>query len=428
MSNSQSSLIDSSLTDLLLSNSFQKLEKVGMDLTSEQREHIKRLCQPILLDSLLLDLFQELRRAGMDLTLEQYGLLKKAVGRGYGLGGWDDIKSVCRLLWVKPCANYDASIFDRTFDSFVKLCIEKHRIETPVKVQPKQLEDISPSVLTKPFPNLPQIPPRKRRIPSTEEKGKTQVPTALQTSSPYSYFEDKSNKFNEKNKFDLNLKNFPIQLRDVQVTWRLLKRPVKVGNNYELDIRATLARIEQEGIFTDLVMRPAKTRRTEMLLLIDKHSAMIPFFPAFNPFIQAIAQNRITPAQIYSFTSYPKEYLDHWHHPSKVKPLTDLLSNLHRSRTIALILSDAGAATGTNSQEIITGISNFLVKLSPCIRQLIWLNPLPPQRWEQTSAWSINGVLNDKMLTYEPVSLQMVAKENSQESIINTWQTYLRQQ
>ncbi|MCC5664146.1 hypothetical protein LC653_09485 [Nostoc sp. CHAB 5784] len=65
-----------------------------------------------------------------------------------------------------------------------------------------------------------------------------------------------------------------------------------------------------------------------------------------------------------------------------------------------------------------------LTALSPCIRQLIWLNPLPPQRWEQTSAQTINAVLNGKMLTYEPAILQKAARAIPQENMINTWQMY----
>lgn len=83
----------------------------------------------VVLDSLLLDLFQELRKAGMALTLEQYELLRQAVTQGYGLGGWQDIKRVCRLLWVKPSADYDANIFDRTFEHYIK----QHHDKMPVQ-------------------------------------------------------------------------------------------------------------------------------------------------------------------------------------------------------------------------------------------------------------------------------------------------------
>ncbi|MFH7029849.1 MAG: hypothetical protein ACHBN1_31920 [Heteroscytonema crispum UTEX LB 1556] len=365
--------------------------------------------QSVSLDSLLLDLFQELRKAGMALTLEQYELLLKAVDQGYGLGGWQDIKRICRLLWVKPCAKYDAKIFDRTFDRY----IQQHHNKMPV--QPHDPVENTPQL--KPPSNLPQIPPR-RKSSSTQKPSEVQVPVAIQSKLDPSEFK------NARNDFHVNPTNFPIQLEDVQVSWRLLRQVKQVGLDYELDIEATINRIEREGIFADAVMRRLWVRRTELLLLIDDSPAMIPFFPAFKPFIQAIEEARITPAQIYRFTSYPDEYLYHWHHPSNAEPLTNLLPKLHRNRTVALIFSDVGAATATYSQERIEGISKFLTALSPCIRQLIWLNPLPPQRWEQTSAWTIDAVLNGKMFTYEPTSLQTATRENLQGSMIKVWQMY----
>ncbi|MCG6133438.1 MAG: hypothetical protein MET45_02020 [Nostoc sp. LLA-1] len=360
------------------------------------------------LDSLLLDLFQELRNAGMALTLEQYELLRKAVVKGYGLGGWQDIKRVCRLLWVKPCANYDAKIFDRTFDGY----IQQHHAKMPVQSRETVSEPIKTTPEKKPSSNLPQIPPR--RMSSSTPQPHVKVPAAIQSNSISSRFENSNN-------FHFSPTNFPIQLSDVQVTWRLLRQTKQVGRDYELDLEATLYQIEREGIFTDVVMRPVRVRKTELLLLIDDSLAMIPFFPALQPFIQAIAEARITPAQIYRFTSYPDEYLYDWQNPAQAQPLTNILPKLHRNRTVVLILSDAGAATATYSQERIEGISKFLTALSPCIRQLIWLNPLPPQRWEQTSAWTINAILNGKMLTYEPASLRTATRENPQENMIKVY-------
>jgi uncharacterized protein with von Willebrand factor type A (vWA) domain len=378
--------------------------------------------QSVVLDFLLLDLFQELRKAGMDLTLEQYDLLRKAVAQGYGLGGWQDIKRVCRLLWVKPCSKYDGKIFDLTFEHYIK----QHHDKMPVQPPEPSLEFIDKRELPS---NLPQIPPRRRSSssPSTEKQGKGQVPAAVETGTTPNHEKPVSTPFEDAKKgkeFHFKPTDFPIQLQDVQVSWRLLRQAKQVGLDYELDLEATLVQIEQEGIFSDVVMRPVRTRRAELLLLIDDSSAMIPFFPALDPFIQAIKEARITPARIYRFTSYPDEYLYYWHHPTQAEPLTNLLPKLHRHRTVALIFSDAGSATATYSQERIQGISKFLTALSPCVRQVIWLNPLPSQRWEQTSAWTIDAVLNGKMLTYEPASLQRARGEIPQESKIKIWQMY----
>ena len=56
-----------------------------------------------------------------------------------------------------------------------------------------------------------------------------------------------------------------------------------------------------------------------------------------------------------------------------------------------------------------------------------WLNPLPRNRWEYTSAWGIHGILNGKMLTYELASLETASKENPQGDM-KIWQINPHQQ
>lgn len=374
-----------------------QLLKTGIPQTLEQHE------------SLLLKLFQELRTAGMALTLEQYDLLQIAVAKGYGLSGWEDLKRLCRLLWVKPCPNYDINIFNRVFDAYR----QQHSAE-PIATFPPETPK-KPSTRKKKLLNLPEIPPRNFAKPLTPQPDKAEIPVAVNSPSFSEPIKD------NKQGIVLTPQDFPIKLQDIQSIKHLLKKPIRVTGDLELDIEATIEKIGREGISADVEMRSRMSRSGELLLLIDDSLAMIPFFRAFEPFMQAITQSQITPAQIYRFTSYPDEHLYGWEVPTIAHPLRNILPKLHRYRTITLIISDAGAATFTYNQNRIKGILKFLIALSPCIRQLIWLNPLPHQRWKYTSAWGVNGILNGKMLTYEPASLQTAAKENLQGDI-QIWQ------
>ena len=97
----------------------------------------------------------------MALTLEQYNLLQQAVACGYGLGGWEDIKRVCRLLWVTTCDNYDINIFNRTFDDY----IQQHHNKMPVKPTNQETQQQKDTTTTsKPPANLPQLPPSYRKL------------------------------------------------------------------------------------------------------------------------------------------------------------------------------------------------------------------------------------------------------------------------
>lgn len=367
-------------------------------------------------DSLLLKLFQHLRTAGMVLTLEQYELLQKAVTNGFGLGGWEDLKRLCRLLWVKPSPNYDKDVFEKAFEEFR----HEHHINTTVgtsKEAPPAIKE-TPTPETPPeeksLSNLPQIPPRIFDKPLPPQPDKLETATAIKGSptSSNSNDDNKNDSDNKQLKFVLKPTDFPIKLQDVQRIWRLLKKPVRIGWDDELDVEATIEQIEREGILTDVVMRPRMSTKAELLLLIDDNSVMTPFFAAFEPWIQAIKENRITPAKIYRFTSYPDDYLYEWERPTRAHHLNEIIPLMHRNRTITLIISDAGAATITYNPERIEGIFKFLKKISPSIRQLIWLNPLPSERWNYTSAWGIHRILDGEMLKYGVASLQSKAQEN----------------
>lgn len=357
-------------------------------------------------DSILLKLFQHLRTAGMVLTLEQYELLQKAVASGFGLGGWEDLKRLCCLLWVKPSPNYDKDVFDKAFDEFR----EQYSLVKPAPPQPEPTPPpeppkpglIPPPEPPKPISNLPQsVPPRIFDTPPEPKlKPEPITPIAIKGSE-----------------FIFKPTDFPIKLQDVQRIWRLLKKPVRIGWDNELDVEATIEQIEREGLLANVQMRPRMSRKAELLLLIDDNSVMVPFFAAFEPWIQAINENRITPAKIYRFTSYPDDYLYEWERPTRAHHLNEIIPLLHRNRTITLIISDAGAATITYNPERIQGIYKFLKKISPSIRQLIWLNPLPNERWEDTSAWGIHGILNGEMLKYGVANLQNKAQENPQGDI-----------
>lgn len=350
---------------------------------------------------LLLDLFQELQKEGMALTLEQYGLLKKAVEKGYGWRSWEELKRLCKLLWVKPHPGCDLAVFEKAFNRYY----HQNRVQTILTKELKSEQETTPIPLPNPFQeqevqNLLEIPPRI--LPSGSSQQAIAVkPSLLQPNSRSS----------DLPAFVLTPTDFPLKLEDVRRIWHLLRKSVPVDRDLELDLEATIERIEREGFFADVEMRPRMTRKAELLLLIDDSSGMIPFFQAFEPFIQAINFRQITPARIYRFTTYPDEYLYEWESPTHAQFLNNILLTLKRDRTITIILSDAGARSIAYNQERIEGTFQFLIKLSPFIRQLIWLNPLPIKQWHETSAWEIHERLNGEMLTYELVSLINKAKK-----------------
>jgi len=353
------------------------------------------------------DLFCHLRGKGFLLTMEQYDLLRQALDRGYGLDGWNGLKRICHRLWVKPSPDFDVEQFDAAFDQYVRQQKELARqLATAEKRSPPTFESREKPVSIPPRQTPASPPPQ----PPAQEPD---APTAVQTGP--SALEPPQRK-----DWRLSPVDLPVALTTLPATWKALKkRQPEEGLVYELDIDATIAQIYEVGFFSDVVMRPALDHRAELLLLVDTAEPMIPFRPAFQPLIDALDDRRVTPTQRYRFTGYPDQYLYDWYHPSHALSVSTLLTRLHRDRTIVLVISDAGAATRSYRAERIIGTASFLNRLAPCVRDLLWLNPLPQHRWIQTSAQVIAQVLGGRMIPLDESAMRNAAHQPLIEDRIN---------
>jgi uncharacterized protein len=352
-----------------------------------------------------LDLFQALQRAGMKLSPEQYDLLRQALSLGFGVENWegqnwDDLRQVCQALWVKPSRNYDAQVFDRIFTQYVsqkRRDIQAHQSqEEKQKTTPRESKPLEPTR------QWPKVPPRKMSAsqPAAEE---AKVPVAVKTGVAGLPEVDETG-------LSLTPSQMPLPRRVVLDSWQLLRRPLREGTRNELDVDATIRCITREGYFSDVVMRPIKNKRVELIVLVDDSNVMLPFRPALEPLVNAIATQQITPATLYRFTTYPDEYLYDWQQPTQAIALDQALAKMHSRRTIVLIWGDAGATQTNPPEDHRKGLMSFLTRLSPCVRSLIWLNPLPPHRWIGTLAAEVAYWLDGRMTDLSGPEVLALAK------------------
>ncbi|MFM7449839.1 MAG: hypothetical protein ACKO24_14745 [Leptolyngbyaceae cyanobacterium] len=350
-----------------------------------------------------LDLFQALQQAGMKLSLEQYDLLRQALGQGFGLENWegkdwDDLRQTCRVLWVKPHLNYDAQVFEDAFNRYVQ------KKQQEIRAQKRSQQPLPPAIPPPqpPARQLPRVPPRKMPLsqPPPEQQ---QVPIAVKTGLPSLPEVDETG-------LHLTPTDLPLSTRTVLDSWRFLRRPLRESTRYELDLEATIDRISREGYFSDVALRPLLSKRAELIVLVDDSNVMLPFRPALQPLVAAIAARQLTPATLYRFTTYPEDYLYNWQAPTKAIPLDPVLSRLHPRRSIVMIWGDAGATQTTTLADHRRGLITFLTRLTPCLRSIIWLNPLPPHRWPGTLAQEIAHLLDGRMIHLDTPQLLRLAK------------------
>jgi len=347
----------------------------------------------------LLHLFQRLRQKGMKLTIEQYELLRQSMNQGFGLD-WESLEHVCRVLWVKPSLNYDEAIFEREFSDFRRVHQEKFQqywSKQELQANPDQQVELGV---------LPTLPPRRWEQKNDEPR----VAPESRSLSDSRSEEDVLGAISPPDlgkppKKDLQFEpwDVPISLEMVLQTWKRLRYPLIDYQREELDWEGTIERINREGIFSDLVMRPLIRKGADLLLLVDESSGMVPYSPVWQPWVQAVEEQRISSAQTYYFSCGVDDALYDWYEPLQAVPLGSVLMRLHQKRSVVIVLSDAGAATRSNDDEKIKSMQQLLKQLSRAAREIIWLNPVPVSLWENTSAatisrwmeWSqeINGVM-----------------------------------
>jgi uncharacterized protein len=343
-----------------------------------------------------IELFEMMRSAlkplGIELGLEQYEWLRRGLEHGFGQASWDgesieswaNLRRLARLLWVKPIPSWEVALkrFDRTFDAYRALYLD---------VVPLEESRVDENLPTTDRVNWPVIPPRKGSEVEQAQTGSVKTAVAFQGKTA-AEMDSKSHDF------VLTPQDLPLSLEQVRGNWRSLRQSVREGGNYELDLDRTVEQIVRRGFFDDVVMRPLAMRRAELVLLVDDSPGMVPFRRTIEPLVQAVEEGFISPGQIYRFTTYPDQYLFDWRRGSQAFAIDSLLARLHRSRTVMVVVSDAGAAMGIVRGERVMGSLAFVERAAAAVRQLIWLNPLPESRWQGTSAEVIARGIEGRMV------------------------------
>lgn len=347
----------------------------------------------------LMDLFEAMRQAlqplGIALGIADYVTLQQALAKGHGGASWDgqtivsweNLRRVTQLLWLKPIPSYDVAlkVFDRTFEDY-RSSHQDYFSGEAIEVKSSVIFN---STVTVEEIQWPTIPPRKGYERKTVETGQVKTLGA---------FQSKSLQDLEGQNYILSPQVLPLTLEQVQSHWRSLRQSVREGVKDELDLEATIAQMVDRGVLDDVVWRSRSRQRAELVVLVDDGAAMGPLTWAVEPLIRAVVERWVAPAQIYRFTSYPDQFLYGWARSREATAIAAVLSRWSRSRTVLLLVSDAGAAMGVVRPERIVGSLAFVERALPCVRQLLWLNPLPRERWVGNSAQAIAAGLAGRML------------------------------
>jgi uncharacterized protein len=356
--------------------------------------NLDRTIQQKLIEPLpFLDLFEDLRRVGMQLTLDHYDLLQQALLRGYG-ASWSDLQRVCRILWVKPSENYDGKTFDRVFRQYQQDC-QTAIVEASPKNQDRGTEVIDSSAnLRNRAEVLPEVP--IRLMPERYQPSDFQGPIGIQTPTATGKLSGE--------KWQFTPIALPLSIAQAQRAWRTLRRVNHHAVADEIDLERTVEVVSRTGFLAEVVLKSFAQQRSELIVLVDEKAGMLPYFPALQPLFQAIEGGWISPARLYRFTGYPTRFLHNWAEPNELISIDGLLARLHRTRSIVMVISDGGAASGAINPDRVRGTTEFLDRWRSCVAQILWVNPVPESRWMGTPAGEIRELVGGQMVTLEALA------------------------
>ncbi|MEM7725499.1 MAG: hypothetical protein AAF208_03905 [Cyanobacteria bacterium P01_A01_bin.45] len=337
--------------------------------------------------------------AGLSLTIDQYHMLLQALQGGFGISSRSDLKQVCRLLWIKSSSSPQVERFEQCFEQYFEQYFQENsqnlaqnlaqnlepQFQKKNSKGSKKATSTDKTPITSP-PSSSTTPVAPTTTPDSKSVNYPQIPTAMRGELlPEQPFRE--------GRYQLTPRDFPITQRQIQQNWRYLRRPIREGGLTEIDIEATVEQIIQEGVFLQPVLIPSHVNRVEMLLLIDDSNSMIPFRLLSQKIVATLQASRLGKADTYYFRNFPRDYLYlHPRHPDATK-INELLPKLHCNRTVILIISDAGAARGGINRDRIKLTEEFVEQSTPYVRHFAWLNPIPSQRWQYTSAEAISQLV-----------------------------------
>ena len=188
----------------------------------------------------------------------------------------------------------------------------------------------------------------------------------------------------------LNVRDSPVTFRQMKQGWRYMRNLVREGIPTELDLQATVQQISQQGFLICPILTPRRKNQLSLMLLIDRDGSMVPFHHLSQGLIRTACQGgRFNQVHIYYFHNCPSDYLHEDPYHLKAVSVETCLEQLSGERMVCLIFSDAGAARGGLNARRRRRTKFFLKQLQEFIACTVWLNPVPRNRWQNTTAANI---------------------------------------
>ena len=328
------------------------------------------------------------------LGYDVYLRLLEVLTKGYGLFSIDDLYAICRIICLKPY--HQERVFKTLFEEHIKLKIAtsetKKRETSGLKAEEetkqskdKVKKDTSQDETEDDLPLEEDEMSEEEELELADQKEKTISLNFKSATVAQNEFLSTDMSTIEQHIFAkifrLRGKYSTISPRRIEQGLRSLRIEQEINKGKQSDLSATIERISKQGYLDKLQYQPLTGTTTTINLLIDQGGSMIAFYDLIYLLKEKVDMVNNQANSVYYFRNCPITKLFSNSEQTKGVYIQDFLA---KNKKPLMIISDAGAARGRYNSERIKATEQFLKQCKQI--PLIWINPVPKSRWEQTSA------------------------------------------
>jgi uncharacterized protein len=377
---------------------------------------------------MLIDFLFELRKRKLPVSTHEWMALMEAMALGLHESSLDGFYHLCRTLCVKDIAQYDA--YDEAFLAYFKdihldalklteqlleWLADPRAMQQLTEEQRKALQGLDLEKLRELFEQ------RLREQKERHDGGNRWVGTG--GTSPFGTGGKNPNAMRagggggrsamavaDERRFREYRRDVVLDVRQIDVALRGLRRLGREGAQEELDLDETIDRTCRNAGDIDIVFRPPRRNRVKVILLMDVGGSMDPHAELVSRLFTAASRaGRFAKFRSYYFHNcvYNSVYEDALF--TKPLPVPDLLATSDRDEKLVLVgdalmhpaeLLDPSGSMYLYNHHRASGIE-WLRRLAAHFRSAAWLNPEPDRFWPGTTIEVIASVFGMWPLTLD---------------------------
>lgn len=347
-------------------------------------------------------------------TLDEYLPALTMLDRGYGLLSKEDLYDLCKTLWFKPYHSEKAfsEIFETYLGNLIQAILKKAAAAKKAQEEALTPNDKKETLDDKTGANEKTTPneqseeepategneedePEDEKVADEPKGEKHTTPEQRMHRVLFKYqlseteevaketeisYQDIKQQIYKKN-YVLRGKYFDLKSRLLQQSFQLIRDVVQEGRKDQIDWESTIAKIAKDGFFGEVVMKASEKIRSGLTILVDYEGSMVAFNDLTEMMVQSLQDYVGKKTQVFYFQNCPVDYVYEKKDRTKAKSLKQFIEG--KPRTI-IIVSDAGSARGHYNQERLQETKDFLKNMQK--HRMVWLNPMPENRWKDTTA------------------------------------------